>query len=185
MNDFFKSISDFIFVESEISKSDVILIPGGSHIELAEKASELYHKGMASYILPSGGKNKKLINYNTEWDFLNEKLLEMGVPQKAILKENKALNTFENAKFSKNVLKAKKLKANKLIIVCKNFHSRRVLLTYSLIFQIENQILVSPITDNRNIRKENWFSDVTKRKRVLAEIEKIGVYFEQWYNKLN
>lgn len=45
----FNYISDFIFVNTEINKADIILIPGGSHPKLAEKAAELFIKGFARY----------------------------------------------------------------------------------------------------------------------------------------
>lgn len=38
----FDCISEFIFAESNIKKSDVILIPGASQAQLMEKAAELY-----------------------------------------------------------------------------------------------------------------------------------------------
>lgn len=42
----FDCISDFIFVVDDIEPSDIILIPGGSHPQLMEKAVELYIKGL-------------------------------------------------------------------------------------------------------------------------------------------
>lgn len=48
----FDCITDFIFVENEMFPCDIILIPGGSHPQLMEKAVELLENGMAKYILP-------------------------------------------------------------------------------------------------------------------------------------
>ena len=185
MSEFFKSITDFIFMEDEISKSDVILIPGGSHLELIEKAAERFHQGMAPYILPSGGENNKLEDYETEWAFLFEKAVELGVPQEAILKENKASNTLENAIFSKQVLLDNQIEIKKIILVCKNFHSRRAFLTYASQFPKDCKILVAPVIDGKRIRKEDWFIDEMKRKKVLKEVEKIGIYFEHWMKDYN
>ena len=56
----FDCISEFIFVETDVGKSDVILIPGASQSQLMERAVELYNRGFAQYILPSGGANYKL-----------------------------------------------------------------------------------------------------------------------------
>ena len=47
-------ITDFIFVENEPQKVDIIFIPGGSYAEIAERASELWIKGYSRVILPSG-----------------------------------------------------------------------------------------------------------------------------------
>jgi uncharacterized SAM-binding protein YcdF (DUF218 family) len=54
MNYPFDCISDLVFVKTEIQAADIILVPGGSHSELMEKASELYKQGLAPLILPSG-----------------------------------------------------------------------------------------------------------------------------------
>jgi len=130
----YEGITDFIFMEDEIEKADVILIPGGSHKALIHKAVDLYKQGYADYILPSGGSNPKLINYKTEFDFLMEEALKLGLPRDAILKEDRASHTFENAKFSYEVCKQNNISTNKVILVCKNFHARRAFITYKMNF---------------------------------------------------
>ncbi|WP_235560994.1 hypothetical protein [Bacillus sp. FJAT-28004] len=40
----FDPITKFIFLETEIEHADVILVPGGSHPQLMEKASEIHLK---------------------------------------------------------------------------------------------------------------------------------------------
>ncbi|WP_309119368.1 hypothetical protein [Paenibacillus sp.] len=64
----FDCISDFMFFETEIKKSDVILIPGASHPQLMERAAMLYRQGIAPYLLPSGGSTPNV--ETTEWEFL-------------------------------------------------------------------------------------------------------------------
>lgn len=78
------------------------MIPGGSHPQLMEKAAELFHQGLAPYILPSGGSTPNV--KTTEWEFLRDIGIALGVPENAILREDKATNTFENSRFSKHVL---------------------------------------------------------------------------------
>ena len=126
----FDCITDFIFVENEISPCDVILVPGGSHPQLMERAAELLENRMASYILPSGGKNKKLPGYRCEADFLKEIALQKNIPSDSILCEEKAANTYENALFSYELLQNTNLDITKVILVCKAYHSRRALFTY-------------------------------------------------------
>lgn len=54
MQKFYDAVTDFIFVEQEPQKADVIFVPGGNYPEAAAHAAELYHAGFAPYILPSG-----------------------------------------------------------------------------------------------------------------------------------
>jgi uncharacterized SAM-binding protein YcdF (DUF218 family) len=172
----FDCISDFIFVEDLPQRADLIFIPGGSHPQLMMKAVELYQQGFALYILPSGGANPKLPGYASEWEFLAKIALGMDVPEKAILKENKARNTFENASFSRQVLLDLKIKVGKAILVCKAYHSRRALLTYQAIFP-KTQFFVTPVIDNRGISKSNWYTKKDYITVVMGEVSKIGQYF--------
>lgn len=173
----YEAITDFIFMEDSIEKADIILIPGGSRIELINKAVELYKEGYAKFILPSGGRNGKLPDFNSEYDFLSEQAIRQGVPESAILKENKASNTFENAKFSYEVCKKKKMDVKKAILVCKNYHSRRAYITYKINFSKNTEFIVQPIIDSELVTKENWIFTLEKRELVFREISKIGEYF--------
>jgi uncharacterized SAM-binding protein YcdF (DUF218 family) len=155
--------------------ADVILIPGASQPQLMEKASFLYHQGLAPYILPSGGANPRI--ETTEWDFLRNVGIAKGVPDEAILKEDEAQNTFQNARFSLEVLKSKGIIPNKVIMVCKGYHSRRALLTYQTEFPKETEFFISPIIDRTGITKENWFLSEDGISRIMTEVEKIGKYF--------
>ena len=148
-------ITDFIFVENDILQADIIFMPGGSHPQQMEKAAELYHRGLAPYILPSGGYNSKI--NETEWNYLRRIGLELGVPEEAILKEDQAKNTFDNARNSWEVIEA--------------------LMTYQTVFPTNIKFMVSPIIDERGIKKDNWFLEEKKIKVVMTEVEKIGRYF--------
>jgi uncharacterized SAM-binding protein YcdF (DUF218 family) len=174
----YECISDLVFVETEVEESDVILVPGGSHPQLMEKAAELYHNNLAQYILPSGGFNQKLPGYESEWEYLREVAIELGVPEQAILKENQARHTFENAELSLNVLQSLNRPIRKVILVCKTFHSRRALLTYQSVFPSDVQFYVSPVIDKRGVTRDTWFLNNENISLVMGEVVKIGKYFE-------
>src|SRR5690554_4004664 len=175
----FDCISDFIFVDDDIEPYDIILIPGGSHPQLMEKAVELYIKGLAPLILPSGHLNPKIPDYPSEWEYLRSVGLSLGIPKKAILKEDRASHTFENAQFSLKVIREYGLKIKKAILVCKSFHSRRALLTYQTVFPKEISFFVASVIDKSGIHKQNWFQEEKSIHVVMNEVAKIGQYFEK------
>lgn len=175
MSNPFDCITDFIFVETEVSPADVILVPGANHPQLMEKAATLYKQGMAPYILPSGGYKPHV--GTTEWEYLRNIGIINGVPEEAILIEDKAQHTLENARFSLEVLQRKGICPKKVIIVCKAGHSRRALLCYQAEFPIDCEFLVSPCIDRYGITKENWFLSEVGINRIMAEVKKIGTYF--------
>lgn len=178
----YESISDFIFMEDSLETAEVILIPGGSQRALIERAAELYHGGYGKYILPSGSYNNKI--GKTEYDFLLQEGLKLGIPENAFIKEDKATHTFENAVLSYEALKEKDIKADKVILVCKNYHARRAYLTYRINFPKHIKIIVQPVIDSREITKTNWIEAYEKRQRVMSEVTKIGQYFDGHLEKL-
>lgn len=180
MRNVFDSITELIFMEDIIEKADIILIPGSSRKELIIKAIELYKADYAEYILPSGGFNKKLYSHETEYEFLREEAINHGVPETVILKEEKASNTFENAKFSLEVCKKNGINVKKAILICKNYHARRAYITYKLHFPKDTEIIVQPIIDSEQVTKENWMYNSRKRNIVLSEVVKIGKYFKEY-----
>lgn len=170
-------LQTLFFLEDTPEKADIILIPGGNRLSLMEKAADLYLQGLAPYILPSGGYNKKIPDWESEWEFLKDIAIKKGVPEEAILKENKALNTFDNAILSWEVIKDKGLDVKKALFVCKAYHARRATMTYWTAFPKEVKFIICPVIDDREIRKNDWFLDKKKTEVVMSEVEKIGKYF--------
>lgn len=194
-----KDITEFIFVESDIStieEVDIIFIPGSSKYQLPELVAELYKQGLSKLVIPAGKyssknntfaiKNVKGTNYEgfyeTDWGFCKEVLIKNGVPCEAILKEEESMNTYENALFSKKILEENHLEVNKAILVCQAFHARRALMTYSVVFP-NIEFYVCPVI-TQGITKDNWFESEYGIKRVLGEVEKCGKYFSSYIKEL-
>jgi len=178
-------ISDFIFLEDTIEKADIILVPGGSKPELMHKACQLVNSGYAPLILPSGGPNELLTDHETEWDYFLDISKDYNIPKSNVLMEREATNTFENARFSKAVIIKNGIEIKTALLVCKAFHARRALMTYQTEFDSHINYIVVPVIDERDIRKNNWYLDEIKYKKVMNEIEKIGKYFANHINALN
>ena len=172
-----QAVTDFIFYSTPISEADIILVPGGHPRQLMERAAELYHAGYARIVLPSGGKSPWFTDGKTEWEFLKEVALDLDIPEEAILREDRASNTFENAKFSLDVLRTARIQVKRAIIVCKAFHARRALITYQRVFPAGTRIMVSPVNDERDIRSDNWHTSPEKTQMVKNEVKKIFRYF--------
>lgn len=172
----FSEISEFMFIEDEIDHADIIMIPGSSRKELIMKAAELYKQGKARYILISGGRNKKLKKDQTEAEYLRDEAIRIGVPSSSIIVENKASNTYENAKLSYEMCVERNISCNKIILVCKNYHARRAYITYLFVFPSGTEFIIQPVLDGENITKDNWTLDEKKKLKVFNELEKVGKY---------
>ena len=170
----FDCLTDLVFVpEEEMVRADIILVPGGSHVQPMKIASELFNAEMAPYILPSGGYNSKI--EQTEWDFLKDIGISLGVPADRILKEDQAKNTFDNARNSWSVIQEQQIEVRHAIIVCKSFFSRRALMTYQTVFPPSVTFYVKQ--DSSRLSRNNWYESEFGIKTVLTEAEKITRYF--------
>ena len=186
-------ITNFIFIKDEPEKADIIFIPGSSNWVLAETAARLYKEGKAGKIMPSGmyfyqfGRfmNERVTDerykgiYRTEAEFLGSVLIKNGVPEKDIIREERATNTYENAIFSRELLKENNLTVKKAIICPQAFHARRAFMTYSHLFP-DTEFYVVP-SNTQNITADNWFKTERGIQVVLGELKKCGEYFEEYF----
>lgn len=195
--DFIKEITSFIFVEDKPEKADIIFVPGSSWPEPVEKAAKLWLNGYAQYILPSGkysmskgyfpGTKTKADKYQgiykTEWEFMKDIAISNGVNENAILKEDNATWTKENAFKSREITDRYNLDIRKAIICCKSFHAKRCLMFYSHAYP-DTQFFVCPV-DVDGITKENWFKTENGIDNVMGELSRCGGQFKKivstWY----
>ena len=182
-------IANFIFIDDPPRRADIMLLPGGSDPAIPERAAQLYHEGYASLLLPSGGvsvksgkfagvKRKREIydgDYPSDCAFYVDVLRKCGVPDSAIIQEDKSGFTLENARFSRALTDKLGLRIESAMIVCKNFHARRCLMIYQMAFP-EAELAVVPV-EVYGITRENWYSFDYGIDRVMGELARCGNQF--------
>lgn len=188
-NRIINDITKFIFVEDKPQKVDAIFLPGGSHPEQPEYAVELYRKGYAKWLVPSGGISVKrdkwpgvrskadIYNgdYQSDCDFFTDVFIKNGVPSDVIVGEDKSGHTRDNAFLSRMVVEESGLDIKKALIVCKAFHARRCLMLYQMAFP-DTTFYVCPVVC-MGITKENWYKTEQGIDRVLGELARCGNQF--------
>ncbi|MDD7114752.1 MAG: YdcF family protein [Lachnospiraceae bacterium] len=181
-----RDITEYIFLENKLKKSDVIFIPGCARPEHTEEAARLFHAGYAPLLIPSGGFSKVQggfqgvkkgaekygTDFDCEADFLEAVLLQNGVPKENILKETQATYTLENAEKTRVLLQEEHITVRQAILCCKAHHARRAYLYYSMVFP-EVNILVHPVPVDE-ITKEDWYKTQSGRKIVFGELSRMG-----------
>ena len=187
---FLDMYNDFIFLEDKPQKADIIFVPGNGFPQMAERAAELWKGKFAPWVLPSGRYSvvvgrfagvqaKQQIytgSYETEWDFLYDVLTRNGVAGQAVLKENQATYTYQNAIHSRAVTDAAGIQVNRAIICCKAQHARRCKMYYQLLYP-ETELLICP--SDTGINRYNWFETEAGIEEVLGEMERCGAQFHQ------
>ena len=182
MTKFMEEMTNFIFLEDEPRKADVIFLPGSEEGALAKTAARLYLEGYAPIIVPSGKYAKwtgrSVVDaFETESDHFAHLLMEEGVPADAILKEREATYTYQNAINTRKLLDEKGITVKRALLCCQAYHARRSKLYYQVLFP-ETEILVVP-TITKGITKDNWFRKEESIEIVLGEIERCGSQFHE------
>lgn len=133
--------------ENQIWKQrNVIIVLGGGNVKLPDsgvirpslfgysrlsEAADFYFLCKKSKnrctILVSGGDPAKF--HKSEAEVFLEKLVVLGVDKDDIITESKSLNTYQNAEFSSEIIKARKY--DQVFLITSDFHLKRSLLYFS------------------------------------------------------
>lgn len=186
-------ITRFLYVDREPVPSEMIFVPGGPWAELPELAAELYLKGYGEKILCSGlyafrhdkfggifsGAEKYGQDFRSEAEFYAAVLKSYGVPDEAIILEEKARYTRQNAIFSKKRCKELGLDPKTGIIVCHGFHARRSLTFYQRCFPDCDFTIAAATALGLGFCRENWYKNEKGIQLVLSELQKCGEQFPE------
>ena len=121
-----------IQLAEDMPSADAIVLFGGGiggytnypYADLGPGADRAWHAAR----IWKAGKAPVIISSNVGAELADIKLLmDFGVPRDAVILENKAVNTEENAKFVANLLAAKNAKNSKILLVTSACHMRRSL----------------------------------------------------------
>jgi len=141
-----KQLWDYHHMNHVLVKSDVILALGSHDLRVAERAAQLYLEGWAPLLVCSGGLGNLTsgIWTESEADKFADIAINMGVPESAVLVENKSTNTGENIAFTATLLKEKGILPHSFIIVQKPYMERRSYATFKKHWPDKDVVITSP-----------------------------------------
>ena len=189
MLEWIEDITHFIFLEDSPEPADILFVPGNGHAEPSERAARLYREGYAPLILPSGkysigsgafagqksGAREYGGRFDTEWAFMRHVLMENGVPDTAILREDEATYTYQNAICSRRRTDEAHLHIRRAILCCVPIHARRAKMYYQTLYP-KAKFFICPASDTA-IRRDNWMHEPEGIDAVLGELERCGGQF--------
>ncbi|MHA6533604.1 YdcF family protein [Paenibacillus sp. BAC0078] len=159
----------FLPVFQSPQQADVIIVLSGGAGRV-EKGVELYKEGYAPYILLSNAKEST----SATGDML-QTALALGIPKDAILTENAALSTYQNAELTLPIMKQHGFTS--AIVVSSEFHMRRVKLLFDHVYK-KSGIELTYIGADSGYNAKYWWSDRYSRETTFNEYTKmIGNFF--------
>lgn len=158
----------FLYYKDELKPADVIVVLAGEQTERVEYGVQLFKEGWArkDRIIFSGGP--AVWKYTYVW-MMQEHAMELGVPQKAILLEEKSRSTEQNAFFTKEILKKHGYKS--CILVTSPYHSRRASEIFKKVMGNEIRVISAP-SEKSWFKFEQWWERKRDRAVVFSEFSK-------------
>jgi len=173
---------DYHHVNEGLEKSDCILVLGSHDTRVAERGAELFLEGWAPLLIFSGGLGRLTdgVWEETEADKFAAIAIDKGVPEQAILIENRSTNTGENIIFTRALLKEKNFNPRSFIVVQKPYMERRSYATFKKNWPDKKLIVTSP-----QISFEEYPTDDIPLERVInimvGDLQRIKVYAEKGF----
>jgi uncharacterized SAM-binding protein YcdF (DUF218 family) len=145
-----------LVISDNVVKSDVIILLGGEgeSSERSKKAAELFKSGYATKVLLTDGSFD--FSHKMEIEKLASRVETLGVPRTSILLEDKSQSTFENAKFTKQILTKEGMK--NALVVTTDWHTLRTKLTFEKVYRnsgIQLHYIAAPSVWTQHSIREN------------------------------
>lgn len=118
------------------------------------QTAALYHTGKIKKILVTGGSGSLFRTYLSEAEYLKKVFMANAVPEKDIIVEPLARNTYENAIFSKKIIDSLKLKPPFLLITSTQHMPRS-----NAVFKKAGLTFISYPTDYHVVAEDFSFDD--------------------------
>lgn len=166
-----EGLANYLVVQDKLEKADIILVlAGDSNGERVAQAVDLYKNGYAPKILMSGGP---VMWGETYAENMRRQALFLGVPAKDILLQDRSESTYEDAKYSAEILKTKEIRI--IILVTSPFHMRRALRTANRQFGPDFKIIAYPVQNSRYQAKD-WWKRHEDTQVIVWELEALVFY---------
>lgn len=177
-----KILWDYNKMHHELIKSDAILALGSMDNRVAERAADLWFRGLAPVIVTSGGFGRLTGENNSQPEAEKYRgiLLERSVPGSAIFAENTSTNTGANIEQSIKLLNSNDILPKKVIIVTKPYAEKRTYATVKKLFPTIETLHTSPQLEI----DEYPHGEITKELMInimVGDTKRIEVYPDRGY----
>jgi uncharacterized SAM-binding protein YcdF (DUF218 family) len=123
-----RTLWDFLRIGAPLQSSDAIVVFGGHDLRVAEWAAQLVLDGWAPWLVCSGGLGyyTREIWSEPEAHKFRRIAIGRGVPEEAIIVEDRSTNSGENVIFTRRLLAERGVRMRRAICVQKPYMERRV-----------------------------------------------------------
>jgi uncharacterized SAM-binding protein YcdF (DUF218 family) len=175
------SMAHYLVYPDKKERSDFIVLLGGeTDGQRTRKAVELYRAGLAPKIIVSSGA--RISWRTTESKEMVALLRQLHVPDHDIVLEEKSRSTYENALYTRQMIKKETLRYKRITIVTDNWHTRRSVFIFRKVFA-DSGIEINSVGSYslEKVQLDNWWHDHESAQTILSEWSRLIVYtIEYW-----
>ena len=179
-------IWDYLCLHQEPCKADCIVGFGNFNTDIARRAAELYHQGLAPKILFTGGLGRNTEGMLPEPEAVRfaKVAMECGVPAEDILMEDRSANTKENIEFTRQLLKNAGIPTNHILGVHQPFMERRIAAAMGVYWPEVQFSVTSPlvtIPEYLARAREQGISENASVSVIVGDFQRMDLYARKGY----
>ncbi len=179
-------IWDYLCLHQEPEKADCIVGFGNFNTDIARRAAELYHLGLAPKILFTGGLGRNTEGLLPEPEAVRfaRVAMECGVPEEDILLEDKSTNTKENIIFTRQLLEQEGIPHGKILGVHQPFMERRIKAAMGVYWPELDFAVTSPqvtIPEYLARAREQGISEEASVSVIVGDFQRMDLYARLGY----
>ena len=177
-------IWDYLRLGEEPQKADCIVGFGNFNVNIARRAAELYHQGYAGKILFTGGLGRNTLGMLPEPEAVRfaKVAMECGVPESALILEDKSTNTAENIRFTHDLLAKLGLPHDHLLGVHQPFMERRIKAAFGVYWPQVKFTVTSPQVTIPEYLEAAKVQGVTERASIeviVGDFQRMELYAQK------
>ena len=179
-------IWDYLCLHQEPRKADCIVGFGNFNDNIARRAAQLYKMGLAEVIVFTGGLGRNTEGLLPEPEAVRfaRAAMEEGVPESAILLEDRSRNTKENILFTRDKLRELGLPHDHILGVHQPFMERRIASAMGVYWPEQNFSVTCPqVTIPEYLRRaqEQGISENASITVIVGDFQRIELYAKLGY----
>ena len=177
-------IWDYLCLREQPKKADCIVGFGNFNVNIARRAAELYHQGYSDRILFTGGLGRNTLGMLPEPEAVRfaKVAMECGVPESALILEDKSTNTAENIRFTHDLLAKLGLPRDHLLGVHQPFMERRIKAAFGVYWPEVKLTVTSPqvtIPEYLEAAKVQGISERASVEVIVGDFQRMELYAQK------
>ena len=177
-------IWNYLRLGEEPKKADCIVGFGNFNVNIARRAAELYHQGYADKILFTGGLGRNTLGMLPDPEAVRfaKVAMECGVPESALILEDKSTNTAENIRFTHELLCKLGLPHEHLLGVHQPFMERRIKAAFGVYWPEVKLTVTSPqvtIPEYLEAAKVQGITERASVEVIVGDFQRMELYAQK------